>query len=256
MRRVVRCAHRWARSVGDLEVVVELTRCIVRDGSSTTTLVVPANETLVGTALPYFPRGGPCPPPLPEDLQGSANSWGALETGPNFVFPAQAVDGVVHRLAGSSLRDLCAAIPAGADGVRCAVGSAVKTGPGALPHYGAVVHAVPPFWDDRNRDLWAAALRDTYAAAFLAADSGASSLARCIDVSTPLVGAGARGAPLSEAAAVAADAILDAAEANHRGRVRFGLTSPDAVDALTAALHGRLASRAREPDPTRVVEDA
>ena len=99
---------RWTRKLGQLSVTVERTTCIVRASRTRDVLINAANEALAGAQLPYFPRGGPCPPPLPEGLGNNANSWGALETGPGFVFREQAVDGVVTSLGGKALRDLCA----------------------------------------------------------------------------------------------------------------------------------------------------
>ena len=150
-------------------------------------LVNAANESLAGAQLPYFPRGGPCPPPLPEGLD-NANSWGALETGPGFVFREQAVDGVVTSLGGPALRDLCAR--ARPDGF--GAGSAVATAAPGLP-FETVVHAVAPFWESAS---WRADLLRAYAAAF--------ALTAGRDVATPLLGAGARGAPVADASAAAA----------------------------------------------------
>ena len=99
---------RWTRKLGQLSVTVERTTCVVRASKTRDVLINAANESLAGAQLPYFPRGGPCPPPLPEGLGNNANSWGALETGPGFVFREQAVDGVVTSLGGPALRDLCA----------------------------------------------------------------------------------------------------------------------------------------------------
>ena len=208
---------------------MERTECVVRCASART-LITPANETLVGTALPYFPRGGPCPPPLPRELAGRADAWGALETGPGFVFPAQAVDGVVGVYGGKALREACARLPLNASGERCGVGRAVATdAPGAL-RFDAVVHAVGPFW---ATDHWADELRSTYLSALRCADAlGAGSF----DVATPLLGSGARGAPVADAAAVAADAAVAAAgELRGPARLVFGVVDPDAFDALRGA---------------------
>ena len=100
---------RWTRKLGPLRLVVERTTCVVRASRTKDVLINAANESLAGAQLPYFPRGGPCPPPLPKGID-NANSWGALETGPGFVFREQAVDGVVTSLGGPALRDLCARV--------------------------------------------------------------------------------------------------------------------------------------------------
>ena len=119
---------RWTRKLGQLSVTVERTTCIVRASKTRDVLINAANEALAGAQLPYFPRGGPCPPPLPKGID-NANSWGALETGPGFVFREHAVDGVVSSLGGKALRDLCARARPDDFGA----GSAVATAAPGLP---------------------------------------------------------------------------------------------------------------------------
>ena len=92
-------------------------------GGACDCLINPANETLVGTQLAYFPRGGPCPEPPPE---GVSNAWGGMEAGANMLYPAQSVDGRVHAAGGAALREALLALPK-AGGERCPVGSAVLT---------------------------------------------------------------------------------------------------------------------------------
>ena len=60
-------------------------------------LINPANESLLGTARPYFPRGGPLPPRAPPGLTTSSR-WGGMDAGPGMLYPAQAVDGLVHQM--------------------------------------------------------------------------------------------------------------------------------------------------------------
>ena len=208
---------RWTRKLGPLRLVVERTTCVVRASTTRDVLINAANESLAGAQLPYFPRGGPCPPPLPEGLGNNANSWGALETGPGFVFREQAVDGVVTSLGGKALRDLCArARPHG-----FGAGSAVATAAPGLP-FETVVHAVAPFWESPS---WRADLLRAYQKAF--------ALAAARDVATPLLGAGARGAPVADAAAAAAEAVAAAASASRPPKsVSFGVADDEAFDAL------------------------
>jgi O-acetyl-ADP-ribose deacetylase (regulator of RNase III) len=210
---------RWTRKLGQLSVTVERTTCVVRASKTKDVLINAANESLAGAQLPYFPRGGPCPPPLPEGLGNNANSWGALETGPGFVFREQAVDGVVTSLGGPALRDLCAR--ARPDGF--GAGDAVATAAPGLP-FETVVHAVAPFWESAS---WRADLLRAYAAAF--------ELAAGRDVATPLLGAGARGAPVADASAAAAEAVAAAASAPRPPRsVSFGVVDDVAFDALVS----------------------
>ena len=207
---------RWTRKLGPLRLVVERTTCVVRASTTKDVLINAANEALAGAQLPYFPRGGPCPPPLPKGID-NANSWGALETGPGFVFREQAVDGVVTSLGGPALRDLCAR--ARPDGF--GAGDAVATAAPGLP-FETLVHAVAPFWESPS---WRADLLRAYAAAF--------ALAAARDVATPLLGAGARGAPVADASAAAAEAVAAAASAPRPPKsVSFGVADDEAFDAL------------------------
>ena len=90
-------------------------------------LLNPANPSLAGTARPYFPRGGPLPPPPPAGLETSSRGWGGIDAGEGMLYPAQVVDGLVHAHAGSRLRSALTEVQAGEGGVRCAVGGALAT---------------------------------------------------------------------------------------------------------------------------------
>ena len=84
------------------------------------------------------------------------------------------------------------------------------------------MHAVAPFWESAS---WRADLLRAYAAAF--------AIAAGRDVATPLLGAGARGAPVAEASAAAAKAVAAAASAPRFPRsVSFGVVEDEAFDAL------------------------
>mmetsp|Transcript_79041 Transcript_79041/g.152680 ORF Transcript_79041/g.152680 Transcript_79041/m.152680 type:complete len:152 (+) Transcript_79041:3-458(+) len=86
-------------------------------------------------------------------------------------------------------------------GIRCKVGAAVVTSAtGALtPLFSRIIHTVPPMYQAPD---WATALSNCYIAAVsLAWKSGVETLA------VPLLGAGARGAPVSQAAQVAAASL-------------------------------------------------
>merc|ERR1719319_1749262 len=72
--------------------------------TSTVAFINPANRSLAGAALPYFPRGGPVPRPPPPGVQSS--QWGGMEAGPGMLYPSQVCDGVVHSLGGRHLRHL------------------------------------------------------------------------------------------------------------------------------------------------------
>ena len=110
-------------------------------------LVCPANEALCGVArLPYFERGGvpvvapPMPPP-------GGSMWGGMEAGDRMLYAGQVVDGRVHALGGTALRDACAALPLlDAAGRRCAIGAAVRTvAAGELAQlFDTIVHTATP----------------------------------------------------------------------------------------------------------------
>ena len=104
-------------------------------------------------------------------------------------------------------------------------GDAVATAAPGLP-FETVVHAVAPFWESPS---WRADLLRAYQKAF--------ALAAARDVATPLLGAGARGAPVADAAAAAAEAVAAAASAPRPPKsVSFGVADDGAFDALVSCL--------------------
>ena len=103
-------------------------------------LLNPANPSLAGTARPYFPRGGPLPPPPPAGLETSSRGWGGIDAGEGMLYPAQVVDGLVHAHAGGRLRAALAEVEAGEGGVRCAVGGALATPAFELAAFDIVAH--------------------------------------------------------------------------------------------------------------------
>lgn len=188
-------------------------------------LINPANDSLSGPQRPAFPRGGPVPPPASPGLalMDAANH--------DLLYPAQAVDGLVHLQGGAALREaLIQAAPVieerpNGEHMRCRVGEAVLTsgvngvgsdGESGLP-YDAIVHTVPPFWPrgDEARDpvarvKWAGAILSCYDAAFAAAIAFAAETRpdAGLAIATPVLGTGARGAPFAPAARALADAAV------------------------------------------------
>ena len=72
--------RRGAAGPGMLQrIELHSTPCVVLHppGGFCDALIVPGNETLVGTALPYFPVGGPVPAPPPPGLRNTV--WGGME---------------------------------------------------------------------------------------------------------------------------------------------------------------------------------
>ena len=193
-------------------------------------LINPANTQLVGTSLPYFPRGGPLPPPPPPGLRVSSG-WGGMEAGSSMLYPSQAVDGLTHLHAGPELRVALATTQRNARGQRCAVGCAVVTPAFKLKHFDLIAHTPTPFWctptDQIAHAQWREQLISCYLSSVLAVLSGTahaveygSSLV-CLTsslsvlhsnhavscIATPLLGSGTGGAPVAAAVKVAADAV-------------------------------------------------
>lgn len=72
-------------------------------------LINPGNEQLSGVSrFPYFPKGGPVPKSPPDKdahhIMGYVSQWGGMEVGSGMLFPANAVDGLVHQLGGHQLK--------------------------------------------------------------------------------------------------------------------------------------------------------
>ena len=200
-----------------------LVGCVVREpwGNSVSisasmrrALINPANEALIGTARPYFPRGGPVPSRPPKGLETSSSGWGGMDAGSRMLYPAQVVDGLVHQHGGRALRDaLVAAAPvleevANGEHVRCRVGDAILTAaPPSLP-FDVILHTPPPFFPSDSQQPssvkdWESQLASCYISALrLAALSAAQAGQDRVMLATPLLGAGARGAPTREAARV------------------------------------------------------
>lgn len=181
-------------------------------------LINPANEALIGPARPYFPRGGPVPPKPPPSLSASSVGWGGMDAGPDMLYPTQTVDGLVHQYGGRALQAELAAHPvieerADGDHVRCRVGDArPSSSPSSLP-FDVIAHTPTPFWpassaaDHGDVRAHRMALACCFSSALaLAVETARRTQQERLWLATPLLGAGARGAP----AAVAADVLVHA----------------------------------------------
>ena len=192
------------------------------------------------------------------------------------------MDGVVHALGGAELRrrlgelELTGAEPrAGgtAEEVRCAEGSAVVVpcaGCGELERsFDMICHTVPPFWPRNHRSgasdtcsstsadmtAWQRTMRSCYSGSVnaLIGAAAAPGLASHADapglwIAAPLLGAGARGAPVAAAAGAAAEGALralgpmaagavDTTHVSARGLLlRFVLPGCEALEAFGAAI--------------------
>lgn len=198
-------------------------------------LCVPSNERLCGTQFAHFPVGGPTPVAeligereIPPDATGASR----------MLYQCESVDGAVTEFSGGAHEAIVrerVPVLAGGDPkypVRCATGNAVWVpATGALEDVfrRGLVLAVPPFWPGRPTADWRRLLGAAYESAFSLATG---------PLATPLLGAGARGAPAEHAAAVATEAAAsfvnnpDSSEAN----VLFSVQDDDVADILDAAL--------------------
>ena len=215
--------------------------------AASTALINPANSALVGTARAYFPRGGPVPPPPPPGLQHSSSGWGGLDAGTGMLYPAQVVDGLTHMHAGPELRGSLAGLPADANGSRCPIGAVVLTDAYRLAgRFHRIAHTPTPFWPAAQSNaattkVWRSQLLSCYLSSILAladdaslsevhheaaledmcfaeandgpadwtpppASMGDPSAAR-LTIATPLLGAGAAGASVEDAAVVLKEAV-------------------------------------------------
>ncbi|KAL1498946.1 hypothetical protein AB1Y20_013467 [Prymnesium parvum] len=214
-------------------------------------LINPSNPSLSGAARAYFPRGGPLPPAPPPGLETSSRGWGGLDAGEGMVFPAAAVDALTHLHAGPQLREALAAVRVAADGRRCPVGAAVLSPPfGLSAAFERIAHTPPPLWRQGPRS--APSLGACYTSSILALAEGvplgvahhvgldrASAARRTAEhwaIATPLVGAGAAGAPVAIAAGAAVEAFASLSESLLEVTVRLVLIAPDALEAVERAL--------------------
>ena len=198
------------RTPRSLRVELYLTPCIVTfpPGGKCDALVNPANERLVGTRF----------------TPGECARY--LAPGTTLIYPPQCVDGLVHGARGDSsvprdseaLAAELAALPiVEGDDVRCPTGGAVATAAHGEMRvcYSHLIHVAAPFFQNER---WRELLHSTFTNAFVVAESiGVETVA------VPLCGAGARGAPESDAAAVAAVAASDFLAESSLRCVRFAL---------------------------------
>ncbi len=221
-------------------------------------LINPANRLLTGTALPYFPRGGPLPQAPPIGLAVSSG-WGGMDAGSNMLYPTQVVDGVTHLHAGHQLRAALQVFSIDALGQRCGIGRAVVTSSFALRHFDLISHTPTPFWpsssDASDLDRWRQQLSDCYESSVLAilqharaaalhslgtaiSPAASSPNTGTICIAAPLLGTGAAGAPVSAGAQCAASAVsrLRARKLNARVVLRFVLNDADALNAMVDAI--------------------
>ena len=230
-------------------VFVSVTRCIVSSpppvpagraslGAGARALVVPANEQLVGTQFAYFPQVE-----TTKEV-GAQPNWGGADLVAGMFYPVQVIDGVVGQMGGKALREVCADLPVvGSDDVRCPVGQAVATiAPGRLGDiFDMLIHAVPPLWPRRGTKSSAKDIRDAerlLADSYLSAFKYASEMPPRSVLLCPLLGCGARGAPVNVSIASAVESLrrVDFDLKTNNVSVQFGLQDPTLAKTLRVEL--------------------
>jgi O-acetyl-ADP-ribose deacetylase (regulator of RNase III) len=254
-----RLLHRWSSktsSSNTRSIEIYTTTCIVTnfalDGSGSApsgqrVLLNPSNPQLSGVKnFPYFPKGGPVPKERPSTMHkdwqplGYVSNWGGMEVGSGMLYPVSVVDGLVHQMAGWQFHAACQwkqRIASLYDMDACPEGQAVKTPTGGdlQQYYDTIIHTTPPFFDrDKEqscRDLLFQCYKNGLDLAF------SNDTTR---VTTPLLGAGARGFPEQVAVDVAAHACrewcLIGNNKSNEQIVAFGLLEERLAHDLAAAL--------------------
>ena len=181
-------------------------------------LIVPSNERLVGTQFSHFPVGGPTPsaPLIGVPPTSTATTTTTTAKSPvhrdKILYASETVDGTVTEYGGFEFEKMVKQLPLDPTlsqeqyyPIRCPTGQA-RTIPsvGYLTHnFETLILAVAPFYESHDDDdasaCWKTELQSAYRNAFKLAHG---------TVATPLLGAGARGIPVEEAAQVATDSIV------------------------------------------------
>lgn len=175
-------------------------------------LVSTANEGLVGTLQPYFPRNGLLDRAFITDSSEweSSPNWKGMESGSNNLYPVQCIDGRVHAVCGPELREyLLDTYPvlettSKGDELRCRTGEAVYS-----PSFGdligiypkGIIHVVGPYHSKDND--WCELLCNSYFNSMATAVNRSEGMDE-ISVCCPFVSSGVRGVPLLESARFAA----------------------------------------------------
>ncbi|KAG7374939.1 macro domain containing protein [Nitzschia inconspicua] len=125
-------------------------------------LLNPANPQLSGVSkFPYFPIGGPQPPPgfeIQKDthpIMGYVSQWGGMEVGNGMMFASNVVDGLVHQLGGKELQRALQQVLEELGVTQLQEGQAVATTAQVgtfhkTTGYQYIIHAVPPFYQHQN----------------------------------------------------------------------------------------------------------
>eukprot|EP00976_Prorocentrum_cordatum_P107326 1194620-Prorocentrum_minimum.AAC.5 len=161
--------------------------------------------------------------------------------GKGLIYPEQVVDGRVSEFGGQHLRVEIEKLPELEPGIRCKVGSAVRTlATGELRHnFAYIIHTVAPFYGQAG---WEGQLRSCYWQAFDDVwGSKGDQAAPAHILASPLLATGAKGVPIQLASHIAAQACTHwspPGTVNPHLTLRFGLQDDEYVDMLEEELRG------------------
>ncbi|GMI10987.1 hypothetical protein TrLO_g9311 [Triparma laevis f. longispina] len=196
---------------------------------------VPTNERLCGTQFSHFPVGGPTPQ---QPYIGSQSDQSDSIVEPSWMlYQCESIDGVVTELNGVDKRDIDVPIIRGDARypIKCEVGETlIVSASGGLKNVfeKGLALTVPPFWPGSATSEWRRLLNNSYMNTF-----NAVSEANARAITTPLIGAGARGAPVEHAAEVAASASAEFLSYDvSEMKILFACQDDDVADILDAAL--------------------
>ena len=141
------------------------------------------------------------------------------------------VDGAIHRAAGPELAELCRRIPADEKGYRCPTGDVRTTAAGRLKAK-IVIHAVGPFYNEREAEKASVLLRQVHQFAL-----DASIQHDCASVAFPAISTGAYRFPVTQAANIAIDSVCHFLQHKEGiSLVRFVLFQQEQYDVFADAL--------------------
>lgn len=177
-------------------------------------LINPANRSLTGTQLPYFPVGGPVP--LLE--QTFTNQWGGMDVGSELKYTIQAVDGRVHMESGVELRQQLRDIHSNDYSFGGVVITAATESFRVKTNYDFIFHAAVPLSKDTTSPLQEKKkeLVSCYINSFTMVNTLQSRPKSNIIVTSPLLGTGTAGFSVEEGSTALKEAI-SAYKAGHNG---------------------------------------
>lgn len=221
-----------------------LTPCILSMppvGSSC--VVIPSNERLCGTQFSHFPKGGPTPSAPTIGVPPNAMQK-TRRVSQSILYPSETVDGAASELGGSRQQWVIQEnVPIVNDDetypIRCPIGDARSVpAVNSLSHFDALILTVAPFWPGEATCEWTDQLKSSYLQSFRLGNG---------NLAVPLLGAGARGAPLCEASKVAAESVQELIQMKEKSEeylrlesVCFSVLDEDVAEELDEAFRNSL----------------